>query len=519
MLGAGGFGVTYLAFDHQLDGPVALKEYFPADAARRGPGCGVAPSTTASRALFNWGLDRFIDEARSLHRLRHANVVRAHRYVQAHGTAYIVMEYVEGQSLQQVLRERGRLTPDAWRRWLDPLLDGLAHVHGHGYLHRDLKPANIMIRSADGTPVPIDFGAARMAAGDRTHTQVLTPGYAPLEQYSGESVQGPPTDIYALAAVSYHVLTEKRLSGAPDRVLDDDYEPLANRIGGANRRWLICHRPRTGVAAGESAPDGPRVDRRDARRSRRTSTERRCRVRPKQEGAPHAGGLRPAPDGEAQTRGQWPDITARAALDANTRAITMGWQRRRTAEPDGRQRDARAFEQETPADQATERLLRGHRIVHGFRRDGPCTGGGRSRIDRRRLRRYQKRGTSRSRHFWCYGTVGDTRSRQQQQDTPVAECRVDGDHPQRARFPNGIELRRRLRWEYPPRRPRLPACRCCARRRHSTKRPSRPCTSGRHTPTLLNGVAVDGDGELPVAVGRGARVRFRTTPSNDQRTP
>ena len=240
VLGAGGFGVTYLAFDHQLDGPVALKEYFPAEAARRGPGWGVAPSTTGSQALFTWGLDRFIDEARSLHRLRHANVVRAHRYVQAHGTAYIVMEYVEGKSLQQVIREGGRLTPDAWRRWLDPLIDGLAHVHGHGYLHRDLKPANIMIRAADGTPVLIDFGAARVAARDRTHTQVLTPGYAPLEQYSREGTQGPPTDIYALAAVSYRVLTGERLSSAPDRVLDDDYEPLANRIAGADRRWLAA---------------------------------------------------------------------------------------------------------------------------------------------------------------------------------------------------------------------------------------------------------------------------------------
>ena len=240
VLGAGGFGITYLAFDHQLDGPVALKEYFPADAARRGPGWGVAPSTTASRPAFTWGLDRFIDEARSLHRLRHPNVVRAHRYVQAHGTAYIVMEYVEGESLRQVIRVRGRLTPDAWRRWLDPLLDGLAHVHGHGYLHRDLKPANIMIRSADGTPMLIDFGAARIAARDRTHTQVLTPGYAPLEQYSSDGAQGPPTDIYALAAVSYRVLTGEGLPSAPDRVLDDDYEPLANRIAGADRRWLAA---------------------------------------------------------------------------------------------------------------------------------------------------------------------------------------------------------------------------------------------------------------------------------------
>ena len=238
VLGAGGFGVTYLAFDHQLDGPVALKEYFPAEAARRESGWRVAPATTGSKALFTWGLDRFIEEARSLHRLRHVNVVRAYRYVQAYGTAYIVMEYVEGESLQQILRVRDCLTPDAWRRWLDPLIDGLAHVHGHGYLHRDIKPANIMIRAADGTPVLIDFGGARVAARGRTHTQVLTPGYAPLEQYSREGTQGPPTDIYALAAVSYRVLTGERLSSAPDRVLDDDYKPLANRGAGADHWWL-----------------------------------------------------------------------------------------------------------------------------------------------------------------------------------------------------------------------------------------------------------------------------------------
>ncbi|MDE2907026.1 MAG: serine/threonine-protein kinase [Acidobacteriota bacterium] len=238
VLGPGGFGITYLAFDDLLDGPVALKEYFPADVATRAADGRVAAMSPDQREVFAWGLDRFIDEARSIHRCRHPNVVRAHRYVKAQGTAYIVMEYVEGESLQAILDERGRLTADEWRRWLDPLLDGLAHVHGHGYLHRDIKPANIVIRAADGEPVLIDFGAARVAARERTHTQVLTPGYAPIEQYSSEGIQGPPTDIYALAAVSYRVLTGKRLSSAPDRVLDDRYEPLAGRIPRAGRAWL-----------------------------------------------------------------------------------------------------------------------------------------------------------------------------------------------------------------------------------------------------------------------------------------
>ena len=251
VLGAGGFGITYRAFDHRLDGPVALKEYFPADAARRVAGPRVAPSATENRTVFTWGLNRFIEEARAIHRLRHPNVVRALRYLEAHGTAYIVMEYVRGLSLQRMLHgSHGplRRSADQWRRWMDPLLDGLAHVHDHGYLHRDVKPANIMMSPPPGydytggswnwTPVLIDFGAARMAARDRTHTQVLTPGYAPIEQYSNGCVQGPPTDIYALAAVSYRVLTGEPLPSAPDRVLHDDYEPLAGRIAHADPQWL-----------------------------------------------------------------------------------------------------------------------------------------------------------------------------------------------------------------------------------------------------------------------------------------
>ena len=240
LLGAGGFGITYLAFDHQLDGPVAIKEYFPAEVAVRADGWRVVAASPGASLIFAWGLDRFLREARSIHRFRHPNVVRVHRYVAAHGTAYIVMEYVAGESLQEIVNGRGHLSADEWRRWLDPLLDGLAHVHGHGYLHRDIKPANIVIRAADGEPVLIDFGAARVAARERTHTQVLTPGYAPIEQYSSEGVQGPPTDIYALAAVSYRVLGGKPLPSAPDRVLDDRYEPLAGRIPGAGRAWLAA---------------------------------------------------------------------------------------------------------------------------------------------------------------------------------------------------------------------------------------------------------------------------------------
>ena len=138
------------------------------------------------------------------------------------------------------LDARGPLSATAWRRWLDPLLDGLAHVHDQGYLHRDLKPANIVIRAADGEPVLIDFGAARAAARERTHTRVLTHEYAPIEQHGSQGTQGPPTDIYALAAVSYRALTGAPPPSAPDRVLDDRYEPLSGRATRADRGWLAA---------------------------------------------------------------------------------------------------------------------------------------------------------------------------------------------------------------------------------------------------------------------------------------
>ena len=239
VLGTGGFGITYLAFDHMLDGPVALKEYFPADIAARADGLRVAASN-AGQEVFNWGLDRFLQEARAIHRLRHPSIVRVHRYVERHGTAYIVMEYVEGESLASVLESRRRLPADEWRPWLDRLLDGLAHVHDHDYLHRDIKPANIVIRTSDGEPVLIDFGSARVASQQRTHTQVLTPGYAPIEQYASQGTQGPPTDIYALAAVSCRVLTGEPPPNAPDRMLDDRYERLAERVTGAGAVWLTA---------------------------------------------------------------------------------------------------------------------------------------------------------------------------------------------------------------------------------------------------------------------------------------
>lgn len=229
VLGAGGFGITYLATDHSVNDPVAIKEYFPEGAASRSAGAMVVAKDGA-RKQFSWGYRRFLDEAGVVKKFQHPNVLALRRCLQANGTAYLVLDYVEGDSLSTILESRNHLSVEEWRPWLDQLLDGLEHVHANNYLHRDITPRNILIRAADNRPVLIDFGAARAAAGQRVRTVVLTPAYAPFEQHSARRKQGPFTDIYSLAAVSYRVLTGAPPPPAPDREDEDEYVPLGQRV-------------------------------------------------------------------------------------------------------------------------------------------------------------------------------------------------------------------------------------------------------------------------------------------------
>ena len=258
VLGAGGFGITYLAFDHNLKNPVAIKEYFYAGLATRTSAGAVVPSSTRNDDGFQWGRDRFLDEAQVLSRFDHPNIVRVHRYFKANNTAYIVMEYVEGASLAAVLEKHGTLTPDQWRPWMEALLDGLEHVHSQNYLHRDIKPANIVIRAdpaGGSSPVLVDFGAARRAAADKTRhlTAVHTPGYAPIEQYSTANRQGPATDIYALAAVSYRALAGEPPPDAADRMIEDECQPLVRRLRCPDDSFLAA----IDRALAPRAPDRP----------------------------------------------------------------------------------------------------------------------------------------------------------------------------------------------------------------------------------------------------------------------
>ena len=240
VLGAGGFGITYLAFDNNLKGPVAIKEYFYAGLAVRRSDGTVAPGSTQRADDYEWGRTRFLDEAQALTRLDHSNIVRVRRYFPANNTAYIVMDYVEGESLAAFLDRHGTLTPAQWRPWMEALLNGLEHVHRHDYLHRDIKPENIVIRAADSQPVLVDFGAARRAAADKTQhlTAIHTPRYAPIEQYSTTSRQGPFTDIYSLAAVSYRALAGEPPPDAANRILEEECQPVAERITNSDSAWL-----------------------------------------------------------------------------------------------------------------------------------------------------------------------------------------------------------------------------------------------------------------------------------------
>ena len=234
VLGFGGFGMTYLGFDHNLDKAVAIKEYLPSDIATRTGDNSVAPQASQFRDDFEWGLERFLDEARALARFDHRQIIKVHRFFEAHGTAYIVMEYAEGETLSAFLERKGMLTESELRAILYPLLDGLKVVHGADFLHRDIKPGNIIIRDEDNSPVLLDFGSARQAIGARSRsvTSIITPGYAPIEQYSSRGDQGQWTDIYALGGVCYRALTGQVPDDATDRMRDDPLIPVSERCAG-----------------------------------------------------------------------------------------------------------------------------------------------------------------------------------------------------------------------------------------------------------------------------------------------
>jgi serine/threonine protein kinase len=226
VLGAGGFGITYLAEEMALARSVTIKEYFPSDFAARNAEQGAVPRSSDCAGDYKWGLDRFIEEAQTLARFDHRNICRVYRYFRANNTGYMVLQFEQGASLKSWLKGLGRAPRQAEiDKLVAPLLDALEVIHKADFLHRDIAPDNIMVRK-DGSPVLIDFGSARgdIARHSRTVSALVKPGYSPYEQYAETGArQGPWTDIYAFAATLYHAITGKRPPDSPSRIVKDEY--------------------------------------------------------------------------------------------------------------------------------------------------------------------------------------------------------------------------------------------------------------------------------------------------------
>ena len=232
ILGEGGFGITYLAFDQHFQKHVAIKEYFYAPWCFRSEGNSVK-SRSNHKEDFRYGLDSFLQEARTIAKFEHPNIVKVIRFFEANGTAYIVMEYIEGQTLGSQIDEfknesgQGMFNEKEMLFVLQPIISGLKQLHRANVYHRDLKPDNIMLREK-GSPVLIDFGASKEAIGIKSQTidAIVAAGYSPIEQYSTKIKLGAWTDIYALAAVAYTCLTGEKPDESTHRVIDDEVIPL-----------------------------------------------------------------------------------------------------------------------------------------------------------------------------------------------------------------------------------------------------------------------------------------------------
>lgn len=231
MLAAGGFSFVYLAHDEN-EAPVAIKEYLPSTLSLRTNGSPHPRIADEDAAIFRYGMKCFFEEGRALAHLSHPNVVRVLNFFRANDTVYLVMRYERGRTLQEHIRQRRGALAEAWiRGTFAQLLTGLREVHSNKLLHLDIKPANVYVRN-DGTPLLIDFGAARqtLSGGDTKLPPTYTPGYASPEQHGRREFLGPWSDVYSVGATLYACLAAAAPQQADQRLYEDLLVP-------ARRGW------------------------------------------------------------------------------------------------------------------------------------------------------------------------------------------------------------------------------------------------------------------------------------------
>lgn len=243
LLGVGGFGITYKAFDTSLQRIVAIKEFFPHDVAVRSQDSQNVLAVNSLADEYRYGLERFLEEAKTVAHFKHPNIVTVLDYLQANNTAYLIMDYEPGQTLMEFLKQEKRvLTETELRSIFGPILAGLEHIHEREYFHRDIKPGNIYLRQK-GEPMLIDFGAARQAIGvhSRNVTSIVSAGYAPTEQYGTDSKKlGPWSDLYSLGATLYHCISGEKPIDAPtrrDAIMDEEPDPLIPAVVVGQNRY------------------------------------------------------------------------------------------------------------------------------------------------------------------------------------------------------------------------------------------------------------------------------------------
>ncbi len=240
VLSCGGFSIVYLAEDEN-GVPVAIKEYLPSSLALREQGDALPAIAEENLATFRYGMKCFFEEGKSLAGLAHGNVVRVLNFFRANETAYMVMRYERGRTLEEHIRHhRGSIKEDFIRRVISLLLNGLREVHTNKLLHLDIKPANVYIRN-DGTPVLIDFGAARQTLTAQTArlSPMYTPGFAAPEQYRNRELLGPWSDIYSVGATMYSCLAAAAPPYADRRLDQDSYLPARKQWRGKYSEALL----------------------------------------------------------------------------------------------------------------------------------------------------------------------------------------------------------------------------------------------------------------------------------------